>query len=514
MEGRRRRRRPHLARGLCWLYDAPTALFDANYMRNEMAEQTENKPKTCIICGGPAGSREHPFPAIMGGRRMNKGIYCDTHNQGFGALVAVLGKQFEMLNAMLMVRPDRRDAPKPAPLTAEDGSGYELAGTKLSMPKPPNLSTMGLKKGDKVTVSVSDRKQFAEWQKAQKKQGWEAQFSGEGIPGRTYVLAPLNARLNFGGIEAFQAIAYLALTYFAQYFPVEARDADRQALKDRLALDLNTTTGSAAWNALPPCAWWEKDNFDDLLSANPFPFGHTIAVGVSKEDKNAYAFFSFFSTFTYGVDLGPVQSGIAGMHTVYINPLAESPPDDIKEIFTPNFSLKLKHDADTLKESLSSGRSGELANKLMRAINEKNNEMILADIETALATLSASSPNSVAESLVDKFDQGILFSLARVSSEMGAHLAETFPAKADEILRLFGSIVQGDDTQPDKLAKITSAHLALAKAAIAEAIGAELKMPITSETSGKIRLLLTEGPGMAKIGEKVLTPLLFQALGI
>jgi hypothetical protein len=34
--------------------------------------------KTCIICGGRAGSGEHVFPAVLGGRRINNGIYCVT----------------------------------------------------------------------------------------------------------------------------------------------------------------------------------------------------------------------------------------------------------------------------------------------------------------------------------------------------------------------------------------------------------------------------------------------------
>ena len=85
---------------------------------------------------------------------------------------------------------------------------------------------------------------------------------------------------------------------------------------------------------------------------------------------------------------------------------------------------------------------------------------------------------------------------------------------ANAILGTFSSIVQSDDAQPDKLAEATAAHLVLAKAAVAEAIEAELQMPITSGTSEAIRLLLMEGPGMAKIGEKVLAPLLYKVLGV
>jgi hypothetical protein len=53
--------------------------------------------KKCIICGGAAGSREHVFPAALGGGRVNKGIYCGTHNNGFSPLAAILSAQLTLL---------------------------------------------------------------------------------------------------------------------------------------------------------------------------------------------------------------------------------------------------------------------------------------------------------------------------------------------------------------------------------------------------------------------------------
>jgi hypothetical protein len=61
-------------------------------------------PRTCIICGNRAGSAEHIFPAGLGGRRTNRGIYCGPHNNGFSisilkALVVVTGDDNPTLSA-------------------------------------------------------------------------------------------------------------------------------------------------------------------------------------------------------------------------------------------------------------------------------------------------------------------------------------------------------------------------------------------------------------------------------
>ncbi|HCS41387.1 MAG TPA: hypothetical protein DIW52_00960, partial [Pseudomonas sp.] len=72
-----------------------------------------SKARTCIICGEQAKSAEHIFPAALGGRRTNRGIYCADHNRQFGRLVTRLQRQLAMMNAALEIRPDREDKPKP-----------------------------------------------------------------------------------------------------------------------------------------------------------------------------------------------------------------------------------------------------------------------------------------------------------------------------------------------------------------------------------------------------------------
>ena len=62
--------------------------------------------KTCIVCGQAAGSGEHVFPAALGGRRVNSGIYCPKHDNSYSGLVSEIAGQLDFFNAYLGVRPD------------------------------------------------------------------------------------------------------------------------------------------------------------------------------------------------------------------------------------------------------------------------------------------------------------------------------------------------------------------------------------------------------------------------
>ena len=66
-------------------------------------------PRTCIICGGPTGSREHIFPAALGGRRTNKGIYCGGHNNAYSGLAGIISEQLAIFNAQLGIIGDHAD---------------------------------------------------------------------------------------------------------------------------------------------------------------------------------------------------------------------------------------------------------------------------------------------------------------------------------------------------------------------------------------------------------------------
>ena len=93
-------------------------------------------PRTCIICGKRAGSREHTFPAVLGGRRTDKGIYCGTHNQAFSPLAAIIGDQLKTINALLAVRPDHRDHAEPLSYVSPEGKQLVIFNGTITSADP------------------------------------------------------------------------------------------------------------------------------------------------------------------------------------------------------------------------------------------------------------------------------------------------------------------------------------------------------------------------------------------
>jgi hypothetical protein len=229
-------------------------------------------PRTCIICGKRAGSREHTFPAVLGGRRTNKGIYCGTHNQGFAGLAAIIGSQLKAINALLAVRPDHRDRAEPFPYTSPEGEALIIFD--------------GTVRGANPNVPLGNR----------------------------------HVQLNLGGGEGLRAVAYIVLTFFAHHFRDHARHGGLDALKDFVQ-----GRGDNVF------AWWERPETAALLPANPFAFGHTILLMTSAETQTPTALVSFFGGLHFGVQLGTLSGLADASVVVFIDPQAERPPHDIQE---------------------------------------------------------------------------------------------------------------------------------------------------------------------------------------
>jgi hypothetical protein len=230
--------------------------------------------KTCIICGGRAGSGEHVFPAVLGGRRINNGIYCDTHNQGFSPLASIIGWQLKAMNALLAVRPDHKKKAEPFKYTSP--SGEELAIFNGS-----------------VTRSQ---------------------------PAATDTDAPMQIELKLGGDDGLKAVAYIGLTFFAAYFQDQARKPGLQPLKDFLL-----GTGQNEF------VWWELEKPHPGVPANPFLFGHKIVLVTSAAAGTATAYVSFFDALNFGMTLGAIDGLSDRTVVVFIDPLADGPPQDLQK---------------------------------------------------------------------------------------------------------------------------------------------------------------------------------------
>lgn len=241
--------------------------------------------RTCIICGERAASREHVFPAALGGRRTNKGIYCAYHNNAFSKHAAKITEQLRHFNALLGVRPDHAKSAKPHQFTTEGGEQISVFNGEVRRVSPPVIQPPGMIAG----------------------------------------------HLEIGGPEALRAVGYIALTFFAQHYPDEVRLPEFDEFK---AFVEHETANEYVW--------WEGPQTDAALPPNPFLFGHTIMLMVSPGTGNVTALVSFFQGMTFGVCLGRAPSLAAQSTVIFIDPHAENPPHDIRVQETNHCLLEIE----------------------------------------------------------------------------------------------------------------------------------------------------------------------------
>jgi hypothetical protein len=176
------------------------------------------------------------------------------------------------------------------------------------------------------------------------------------------VESELHIALSFGGHEGLKSIAYIALTFFAQYFPEPARSVELRPVKDFL---LSNNHNDFAW-------WLDSETPNDI-PINPFEFGHTISVLTSSITNEATGFVSLFGILNFGVRLGTISGLKDKTVVVFINPLAESAPSDIQKFEFEKVIIQIQkpeplqaHLIIMVKERSGERKFQELANKIER----------------------------------------------------------------------------------------------------------------------------------------------------
>lgn len=295
---------------------------------------------TCLFCTDPAKSREHVFPAVFGGRRINRGIYCESHNKAFGAHVQVLLDALGSINARLEVRPDGDDKARPVEVTTDDGQRYQVVGNRVTIAPPPHLTADQL--GKPIDLVFASHADIQQWRRRQEKKG--ARF--ESVVMRPHVERyfdrPTKLSIAITGEPFFRAVAYLTLTHLAHYFPDIARGAGMQGLRDIVASE-----------PADDRVWWESLERLEQLPANPFRYGHSVAIGIDGASGQASALIAFFGVFVFGLRLGTVVPGDTRRVTVHINPLEDRRPNDIVERHEEGKRLVLGEPADSQRNRAS-----------------------------------------------------------------------------------------------------------------------------------------------------------------
>lgn len=309
--------------------------------------------KTCIICGQVAGSGEHVFPAALGGRRVNKNIYCTTHDNGYSSLVGELANQLDVFNAHLGVINDHSKEVKSV-LTkdAHTGQPLKLSAKESKFTKPRVISQQKSGNGVLMNMAFPDRQSINSWIDEQKAKGLDVviQEKGKEMP---YLLDTVHHQRHFGGSCGLGSVAYVTQTFLAQSFPELARSPDVAAFiaytqaiakvahsggcKNSVDGQSNEKLTEArkeleralsSWDGEAPI-WWDFDPQPNT-TPNVFAFGHRVTVGVDASDGQIFGRFSLFSSLHFAMCFGTASAAITSKAvTIDIDPLAEHPPNDI-----------------------------------------------------------------------------------------------------------------------------------------------------------------------------------------
>lgn len=162
-------------------------------------------PRKCIICDKRAGSREHIFPASLGGRRVNKGIYCGCHNNGFSPYAVILSDQLVAINALLGVRPDHSDKPRAlTTINPSDGQEYLIAALKTELASPKVVSDVTVKDVRQVAAHFSTENQIQKWRAEQQAAGQRVDVQRR-EEGTGYFTRPYNVQLKLVSLADWTA---------------------------------------------------------------------------------------------------------------------------------------------------------------------------------------------------------------------------------------------------------------------------------------------------------------------
>lgn len=461
-----------------------------------------SRPKDCIYCQNPAGSREHVFPAALGGRRKNKGILCTPCNGGFSGLDANLAAQLQHLRGLLGVRPDHKTAPVPAAMEHEGGTILIDGLGQPSYGEPRTLADEPLENGNRrVLTAFANERQMAEWRAEQRRKGFTVKDLGSKRVGR-FMTEPVKVEWRFGGEETFREAARIAINFLAHRFPAEARDPRLRPLKGYI----QGTRVLAPGDARP--VWHHRDQV--AVPASNVELGHQVFIRLDRELGTGYAVVRFFEAVELVIDFGPIAPSATRAILFNIDPHAEHEPKDLFEVeCRPNdfpnsvAALKVGEEAGARM-----GDAEQIA-QVLNAIGDRQSKLrlapLVAELERIRGTDRGRWHHAISEALGEH--EGPIYRLIEYAA---TGLSRRFAARPEfagyGIEEALAALIEPDPQDPTGITLLARVVVKLSREELAGAIAAELEHgPITLERA----MLLLEGtPGVAIVGKPMMEHLL------
>lgn len=411
--------------------------------------------RTCVICGKRAVSGEHVFPAALGGRRKNKGIYCGRHNNAFSKHVSIISGQLKLLNALLAVKPDHSKSAKPHQFTSDSGEQITVFNGETRRVKPPTVQGPNM----------------------------------------------IDGHMEFGGPEALRAVGYIALTFFAHHYPEESRRPELHEIREFIEKETPNEF-----------VWWEGPETSEALPRNPFAFGHTIILQIAPESGNITALVSFFEGITFGVYLGSIPVSHAQSTVIFIDPQADHPPDDIQVERQDQCLLPLQKPKPLqahLERIVQENVAADGIDRLLQRISRWKFEARITPLKDRL-NATRERPRELQSELESMLMEmrGYIFQLLNYLVLGTIESVQRIP-ESERIIGLLKQIATQDATQTHGVAPLTEASMFLAMETLKSEITSALRQgPIDMD---QLFMLFRTTEGVAIVGRVVLEPL-FSAL--
>lgn len=355
-----------------------------------------------------------------------------------------------------------------------------------------------------VDVEFSNERQMQQWLAEQRTAGFDVKIQRRQPPQSAYFTQPFKVELKFGGLEGLRAIAYIALTFLAHYFPKVARQAGLRAFKDFVLGDDKEQP-----------VWWDFRALPDDIPSNSFRFGHRILIGLSAERQEAYARVSLFSTLEFAAHFGEVRVASDETVIVDIDPQSEQHPFDISEIREQKSMADVDRPAsldESLRDTIDSGEGRKRFDRLLRKIFDWQLECIAERLLTEINAAKGLGPHErfrQVKRLVDEHGQCVVNLMKFVVTGLGSQFASN-PATA-QLAPALELLVAGDTSSASGISQIAKCALELATAALAQRIC--LDYDEGKLDAQRLFLLIGGGVGASVVGEAILRPFKM-ALGI
>lgn len=453
----------------------------------------------CIFGPERAGSGEHVFPATLGGRRVNRGILCDKHNNALAPLAGVLSEQLRFLNAQIGVRPDHdKKVPHASIVTDPRGGKYVSSIDELRVKGGHLVSETPLEDGrTSVTMEFGTQEDVDRWIKAQKEAGIEVETVSR-TEGTRLSHHRFHARIQLGGPEGLRAVGYVALTFLAHRFPELASSPALEPFRQFVLF--GDRDNDFVWWLDPPAASAE----------DPYPLGHRIEIALPASG-DATARVTFFSCMAFGVRFGPVIHAKAETVTTHIDPLALHPPDDVREHRTDGSDIGLERpisQAETLRMATTTGTAERAFDAFMRRVTDYRLQEDARPFHVRLIAACALTPaerRSVVDRVVEENAQRVLNMIHYVASDLRRQADTT--SKANRTIVAYLDAMFPENQEPSPFYAAASSDIqAAARRAIAQAIDEDLMR--NALDIDRLAMLLGGGPGAAVAGEAVMQVLI------